>query len=71
MNFTKALAGNFSNIIVNCEIFGENAGIEALNRYKSYNNNTADTLLSFLFNMMGSSLQFKSILDAINEDLKN
>ena len=56
MNFTKALAGNFSNVIVNCEIFGEKAGEEALNRYKSYNNNTADTLLSFLFNMMGSSL---------------
>jgi hypothetical protein len=27
--------------------------------------------LSFLFNIMGSSLKFKTILDAINENLKN
>ena len=71
MNFTKAMGGNFSNGILNCEIFVENSITEFIQRYKTFNNNTADFFLSFLFNIMGSSLKFKTSLDAINENLKN
>jgi len=71
MNFTKAIGGNFSNSVLNCEIFVENLIDEVLSRYKTFNYNTADFLLSFLFNIMGKSLSFKSILDAINEDIAN
>ena len=69
MNLTKAIGGNFSNIVYNCETFVENFIEEFINRYKTFNNNTADFFLSFVFNMMGKSLQFKSIMDAINEDI--
>ena len=71
MNLTKAIGGNFSNGIYNCEVFVENLITEVTDRYKTFNNNTADFFLSFLFNIMGKSLTFKSILDAINENLKN
>ena len=71
MNLTKAIGGNFSNGVLNCETFVENLITEVIDRYKTFNNNTADFLLSFLFNIMGKSLSFKSILDAINEDIKN
>jgi hypothetical protein len=30
-----------------------------------------DFLLSFLFNMMGSALKFKSVFEAINDDMTN
>jgi hypothetical protein len=71
MNFTKAVAGNFSNTIVNCEIMLENIYKYSVDRFAKFNNNLADFLLSFLFNLMGRSLQFKSIFDAINDDIKN
>ena len=71
MNFTKAIGGNFSNSVLNCETFVENLVKEVVSRYKTFNNNTADFLLSFLFNIMGKSLSFKLILDAINEDIAN
>jgi len=71
MNFTKAIAGNFSNGIYNCEVFVENLITEVIDRYKNFNNNTADFMLSFLFNIMGKSLTFKSIFDEINNNLKN
>jgi len=71
MNLTKAIGGNFSNSVLNCEIFVENLIKEIISRYKTFNYNTADFLLSFLFNIMGKSLSFKSILDAINEDIAN
>jgi hypothetical protein len=69
MNFTKAVGGNFSTIIYNCETFTENFITEFVTRYSTFNNNTADFFLSFLFNMMGKTLQFKSIMDTINEDI--
>ena len=71
MNLSKAIGGNFSNGIYNCEVFVENLIDEFISRYSTFNNNTADFFLSFLFNLMGKSLQFKSILDAINENIKN
>jgi hypothetical protein len=69
MNFTKAVAGNFSGGIVNCEVFAENAVTEFIKRYKTFNNRTTDFMLSFLFNIMGKSLNFKSIFDQIDYDL--
>jgi hypothetical protein len=63
MNISKAVAGNFSNGLVNCELFIENAIDEFIRRYATFNNNTADFMLSFLFNLMGKSLSFKSIFD--------
>ena len=71
MNFTKAVAGNFSNSIVYCEIMAENMYKYSVDRFAKFNNNLADFMLSFLFNLMGRSLQFKSIFDAINDDIKN
>ncbi len=71
MNLTKAIAGNFSNTIVNCEKMGENIYYYSVTRFALFNNNIADFLLSFLFNLMGRSLQFKSIFDAIQNDIKN
>ena len=71
MNLSKAIGGNFSNSIYNCETFVENLITEVITRYKTFNNNTADFFLSFLFNIMGKSLSFKSILDAINDDIAN
>lgn len=56
MNFTKAIGGNFSNGIYNCEVFTENLITEFITRYSTFNNNTADFFLSFLFNIMGKSL---------------
>jgi hypothetical protein len=71
MNITKAVAGNFSNGLVNCELFIENAIDEFIRRYSTFNNNTADFMLSFLFNLMGKSLSFKSIFDQVDENLAN
>lgn len=71
MNITKAIAGNFSNTIVNCEKMGENIYNYGKDRFAKFNNNIADFLLSFLFNLMGRSLQFKSIFDAIDDNIKN
>lgn len=71
MNLTKAIGGNFSGGIVKCELFVENAINELVRRYSTFNNNTADFLLSFLFNLMGKSLTFKSIFDQVDDDLKN
>lgn len=71
MNFTKMLAGNFSNALVDCEYMGTNIYAYGLNKFSQFNNNIGDFLLSFLFNMMGSALKFKSAFTAINDDMKN
>lgn len=71
MNFSKAIAGNFSTSIVNCEKMTENVITYNVQRFAKFNNNISDFILSFLFNLMGRALQFKSIFDAINDDIKN
>jgi hypothetical protein len=71
MNFTKAFSGNFSSALVDCEIMAENAYTYALQKFALFGNNVGDFLLSFLFNLMGSALKFKSIFDEINDDIKN
>jgi hypothetical protein len=71
MNFSRAVAGNFSNVIINCEKMGENMVKYAQDRYAKFNNDLGDFLLSFLFNLMGRALQFKSIFDTINDDMQN
>lgn len=65
MNISRAVAGNFSNVIINCEKMGENIYKYAIDRYAKFNNDIGDFLLSFLFNLMGRALQFKSIFDTI------
>ena len=49
----------------------ENIYKYSVDRFAKFNNNLADFFLSFLFNLMGRSLQFKSIFDAINDNIKN
>lgn len=71
MNISRAVAGNFSNVIINCEKMGENIYKYAVDRFAKFNNDIGDFLLSFLFNLMGRALQFKSIFDTIQDDLKN
>ena len=71
MNFSRAIAGNFSNVIINCERMGENMIKYGQDRYAKFNNDIGDFLLSFLFNLMGRALQFKSIFDTIQDDLEN
>lgn len=71
MNISRAIAGNFSNVIINCEKMGENIVNYAVNRYALFNNNVGDFFFSFLFNLMGRALQFKSIFDTIQDDLDN
>jgi hypothetical protein len=71
MNFTKLLAGNFSNALVDCQYMGDNVYSYGVNKFSQFNNNIGDFLLSFLFNMMGSALKFKSAFTAINDDMKN
>ena len=56
MNITKAIGGNFSNVVINCEKMGENIVKYAKDRYAKFNNNIGDFLMSFLFNLMGRSL---------------
>jgi hypothetical protein len=56
MNLSRAIAGNFSNVIINCEKMGENIYKYAIDRYAKFNNDIGDFLLSFLFNLMGRAL---------------
>lgn len=71
MNLSRAIAGNFSDSIVYCEKMSENIITYNVQRFAKFNNNVSDFILSFLFNLMGRALQFKSIFDAINDNLKN
>ena len=70
-NFTRAIAGNFSASIVECEQFAVNWWQYNVNKFAEFNNNVGDFLLSFLFNLMGNSLSFKSIFNEINDDMAN
>jgi hypothetical protein len=50
---------------------GDNVYSYGVNKFSQFNNNIGDFLLSFLFNMMGSALKFKSAFTAINDNMKN
>ena len=65
MNFSKAVSGNMSSSLVDCWTMGYNAYDFAVKKFQQFNNNIGDFLLSFLFNIMGSALKFKSIFDEI------
>lgn len=71
MNFTKALSGNFSSAIVDCQVMGSNVIAYGVQKYTDFNEDIGYLILSFLFNLMGKSLTFKSILDEITNDIKN
>lgn len=71
MNFTKALSGNFSTTFVECYQFGNNWWIDAYAKYVLFNRDIGSYLLAFLFNQMGNALNFKNIIDEINQDYAN
>lgn len=71
MNLSKSFSGNWSSALVDCEIMTENAVNYAINKYAQFNNNIGTFLMSFLFNLMGNALKFKSIFDAIQTDITN
>lgn len=50
MNFTKALAGNFSNSFVVCYEFGQSFYVQTVARWTLFGNNVVTYLTSFLFN---------------------
>jgi hypothetical protein len=68
MNFTRALAGNFSQSFVKCYQFGNSFWVQSLARWNLFGNNAIDYLLAFLFNQMGNALSFKSIFTEIKQD---
>ena len=70
-NFTRAIAGNFSSSIVQCEIFGVNWWEYNVEKFAEFDNNVGTFILSFLFNLMGNSLSFKSIFNEIQDDMSN
>jgi len=71
MNFTKALAGNFSRAPVQCYQFGLSWWNGLLKKYAQFNNNIADYLIGWLFAQMGNALKYKVIFDDITKDLDN
>ena len=70
MNITKALSGNFSSSILTCYDMGNNAYLFGVDKYSQFDNKIGEFLISFLFNLMGNSLKFKSIFDAVTKDVK-
>jgi hypothetical protein len=50
MNFTKALAGNFSLSFVVCYEFGYSFYTVTVSRWNLFNNDIVNYLMSFLFN---------------------
>ena len=69
MNLTKALAGNVSSSLVDCEQMLSSMRIYFVDQYKGFNNNLGSYLTSFLFNIMGNALKIKNILDSIQNDI--
>lgn len=63
MNFTRLVASNFSASLVDCELMGENAVAYVYSKGAEFPNGLGDLFMSFLFNMMGNALKFKSIFD--------
>jgi hypothetical protein len=71
MNFTKALAGNFSKSFVVCYEFGQSFWVQSIARWSLFGSNVGTYLMSFLFNQMGNALSFKSIFTQITQDQTN
>ncbi len=71
MNITRAISGNWSSALVDCATMGQNAITYASTKYTQFGSNIGNFLMSFLFNLMGSALKFKSIFDEIQADIKN
>jgi hypothetical protein len=70
MNMSKAIAGNFSNSLLNCFIAYDSFVGFMLDRYSIFKSDIANFLLAYLFNFMGSALRMKSIFDEINDDIE-
>lgn len=49
---------------------GENFITYVVIEYRAFSNNLSTMLMSFMFNLMGSSLRLKSVFDNINNDIK-
>jgi len=71
MNLSKSHSGNWSSALVDCATMGENAAEYAVTKYTQFGSSLGNFLFSFLFNLMGSALKFKSILDEIKADIVN
>ena len=71
MNLSKSLSGNWSSALVDCATMGTNAYSYAQTKYTQFGSNIGNFIMSFLFNLMGSALKFKSIFDEIQADIKN
>ena len=46
-----------------------NAYAFGVEQYSQFNNKIGEFLISFLFNLMGNSLKFKSIFDAVTRNI--
>jgi hypothetical protein len=72
MNFTKALASNFSDGVVNCYEFANNTYFFFIVRFaQKFNNDIGYFLNSFLFNLLGKALTIRNILDNVVEEINN
>ena len=72
MNFTKALASNFSDGVVNCYEFSNNTYYFFIVRFaQQFNNDIAYFLTSFLFNLLGKALTIRNILDNVVAEISN
>jgi hypothetical protein len=66
MNFTRTLASNFSDGVVNCYEFSNSTYYFFIVRFaQQFNNDIAALLTSFLFNLLGKALTVKNILDNV------
>lgn len=63
MNFSKAVAGNLTSSLVDCSTMASSAYDYGVTKYSQFGSSIGNFLLSFLFNLMGSALKFKSIFD--------
>lgn len=71
MNFSRLVATNFSSALVDCTTMSINAYNYGVQQFALFGNNVGNFLLSFLFNLMGSALKFKSIFSQIQTDIQN
>ena len=72
MNFTKALATNFSDGVVNCYEFSNNTYYFFIVRFaQKFNNDIGYFLNSFLFNLLGKALTIRNILDNVVAEISN
>lgn len=71
LNVSSAIAGNFSESVVQCELFTLSTYDYMIDKYNAFDNNIGDFLLAFIFNLMGQALKFKSIFEQIQDDMDN